>query len=359
MQFINSINHYRALAIIFVVASHAFDVSLVHTNTFFEKVIKNLVSGGTINFVFISGFLFYTIFYQRFEFKTFLKSKVKRILLPYLFLSIVPIILYLLLKPDYWNATFLNYTLANDSIAHYLISIIKYLISGGHMVAYWYIPFAMLLFLLSPLHIKFIKLKLNYQVIIIVVLLTIAMFIHRPYEKIRAYQAIHSLVYFTPIYLLGMLCAKYKDHIYKWLNNRDLYLLLLVLGLAIYQAYLGYTGNYHADFNEINGTIDLMLFQKLAMCLFFMVWLHRFEDYKHPFIDTLAKISFPIFFLHGYILNFLFVIHDSFIHYIKFPWLAYVFFTVLIVVSSVVLAKIIVKVFPKYSLMLIGYGTKK
>ncbi|WP_191963507.1 acyltransferase family protein [Pseudotamlana haliotis] len=359
MTFINSINHYRALAIVLIVSAHAFDISLVTIDTFFESVIKNLISGGTINFVFISGFLFYTVFYHRFDFKKFLNNKVKRLLLPYLFLSVVPIFLYLYAKPDFWEVSILNYDLTQGSVAHYFISIFKFLISGAHMVAYWYIPFAMLLFLFSPLHVKFIELKLNYQVFIVSGLLLIALFVHRPHEKIRAYQVIHSLFYFMPVYLLGILCAQQRNNIYKMLKNKELVLLGAVLGLAVFQSYLGYVGNYHYDIDKIDGSIDLILLQKIIMCFFFMVWLNRFEDRKHPWIDTLAKFSFPIFFLHAYVLNFLFVIHDHFKHYITSPWLAYLFFTFLLVAFSIVLAKITTRLFPKYAFMLIGYGSKK
>ena len=84
-MFINSINHFRAIAILIIVSGHTYHISDLKFDSFFENVIGNLITGGTINFVFISGFLFYSIFYNRFKYSQFIKSKIKRILLPYFF----------------------------------------------------------------------------------------------------------------------------------------------------------------------------------------------------------------------------------------------------------------------------------
>ena len=55
----------------------------------------------------------------------------------------------------------------NDNIIiKYGLQSLAYLVSGEHIVAYWYIPMILIMFLLSPLHILFIKLKFNQQVLI-------------------------------------------------------------------------------------------------------------------------------------------------------------------------------------------------
>ena len=149
--------------------------------------------------------------------------------------------------------------------------------SGSHLIAYWYIPFIILVFLMSPLHIKFIQLKLTNQILILIILGLVSLFIQRPFEKIKVFQAIHSLMYFTPVYLFGMICSKYKDDIYSIFKNKEVFLITIVVGLAILQVYLGYYGSYQHHLDELDGTIDLMFVQKIVMCLFFMVWLNRYE----------------------------------------------------------------------------------
>ena len=355
-MFINSINHYRAIAILFIVAGHTFEISDLKLNSFFENVIGNLINGGTINFVFISGFLFYSIFYKRFKYRHFLKSKMKRILLPYLFLSIVPIIIRLYLVPDFWSGV------NSDGVNfwEYILSSLKYLITGSHLIAYWYIPFVILLFLMSPLHIKFIQLKLTNQVLFLILLAVVSLFIHRPsFNRVLPFQAIHSLMYFTPVYLFGSLCSKYKDDIYRILKNKEMLLLAIVVGLAGSQTYLGYNGTYQHHLNEIDGVVDLMFIQKIVMCLFFMVWLNRHENYSNIYIDILAKISFPIYFLHGYVLYFIRSVIVFFNTTFDYPWVMFLIFVSVLVIICVLTAVLIEKVFPKYSIMLIGYGKKR
>ena len=354
-MFLNSINHFRAIAIVIIVAGHLYGVSGIKFDSFSQNVIGNLITGGTINFVFISGFLFHSVFYNRFKYSKFLKSKMKRVLVPYFFLSVIPILFSLYTVPDYWNR------IKSDDVIFgmYFISSLKFLISGSHLIAYWYIPFIILVFLMSPLHIKFIQLKFTNQILILILLGLVSLFIHRPFERIEVFQAIHSLVYFTPIYLFGIICSMHKDKIYKAAKNKELVLLLAAVLLAVIQAYLGQNGNYMQPLSNISGIVDLVLIQKTIMCLFFMVWLNRFENITNPYVNTVAKFSFPIFFLHPYFLSFSFRVKSHFNINFDYPWLMLIGFTLFFGIGSILVAKLIGGILPKYSVMLIGYGKKK
>ena len=92
-MFLNSFNHYRAVAIVFIVAGHSYDLAGVVVDTFIERFVANFLQGGAALFVFISGFLFYHIFYKRYTFRGFIKGKLINLLIPY---SILPITYYLL-----------------------------------------------------------------------------------------------------------------------------------------------------------------------------------------------------------------------------------------------------------------------
>jgi peptidoglycan/LPS O-acetylase OafA/YrhL len=59
---LNSFNHFRAIAITFIVAGHCFGLTGMAITSMMEKTIANLLLGGTSLFVFISGFLFHHIF---------------------------------------------------------------------------------------------------------------------------------------------------------------------------------------------------------------------------------------------------------------------------------------------------------
>lgn len=355
MKYLNSLNHYRAIAIIFIVAVHTRYVSDVQLDTVMGKLFYNAISGSTLNFSFISGFLFYIVLYKRYKYSNFLKARVDRFLKPYLFLSILPILVCLITIPTYWDNSNL---VANSGLPWYLVSTFKYLISGAHITAYWYIPFVLIMAVMSPLHVAFIKLKLKQQLIIFSVLLIIASFVQRPYTRTFVFQAIQAVVYFTPLYLMGMICAIHKNRIYALLKGKEIYLLTIVVLFVVLQTNMGHVGLYKNQFLTYNG-VDMLVFKMVFVCLFFMVWLHRFEHFKSRIIDNIANTSFAIYFLHVYVLKLIFVIKYHFnLSFEDYSVLVYAIIIALLVGVSMLIAITTNKLFPNHSFMLIGYGKK-
>ncbi len=349
-MFLNSINHFRAIAIIFIVAGHCFYTIDANINAFnlAERTFVNLIAGGTVLFVFISGFLFHHIFYKRYSFKKFVSSKLKKVLLPYTLLSIVPISLLVLRGDSYFD--FYDPQGAGF-ISRYIVPAVKYYITGGFLTAYWYIPFAMLLFLMSPLHVAFIKLRFNYQMMITLFLFVLSLFIHRPVDDIFILQA---LAYFMPVYLLGIMCSERKETIYDRLQGKEIYFLLGAIALAFFQAAIGEIGNYHKPFLAFQG-LDLMVFQKVALCFFFMVWLHRFENLNSKYINALASTSFAIYFTHGFLMLLIRSFRRVVGITVESPWLWYPFITIGMIVTCLVLALVMKKLLPNHSRYIIGY----
>ncbi|BAO74675.1 acyltransferase family protein [Winogradskyella sp. PG-2] len=358
MKYLNSLNHYRALAIIFIIAVHAQFVSDVKLDTFTSKFFFNAISGSTLNFSFISGFLFYLVLYKKYEYSNFFKARVNRFFKPYLFLSILPIFMGLMTMPFYWDNSGLIESNQLNKLFWNSISTFKYLISGAHITAYWYIPFVMIMAVLSPLHVKFIKLKLKQQLFIFSFLLIVASFVQRPYERTFLFQAFQSLIYFTPLYLMGIICAIHKDKIYELLKGKDVYLLLVVIFFIFLQTNLGDVGLYKTHFLVYNG-VDLLIFKMVFLCLFFMIWLHRFEHVKSKFINSLANTSFAIYFLHVYFLKFLMILKSYLdISFENYSLMLYIVVILLLISLSMLTAIGFNKLFPNHSYMLIGYGKK-
>ncbi len=348
-MFLNSINNFRAIAILFIVAGHCFYISNIQFGDIWGPIIYNLINGGTVFFVFISGFLFHHLFYSKYEFNSFLKSKFKRLFLPYTILSVAPIILCFKFKPNFWIEGSPTFT---AGILHdYATPALKYFLSGEHMVAYWYIPFALLLFLFSPAHIAFIKLNVKIQIGVLSLLFVISSLIHRPSEYLMVF---HSLLYFTPVYLFGILCSIHKEAIYLKLKGKDLILLTSALGFAALEVYFGNKGNYFKEFFVFNG-VDLMLIQKTLLCVFFMVWLHRYEHFSNKYVNIVATTSFTIFFLHGYFLWILNYTKSYFGIQFSYPWMAYLAISLFLLLISVWTSLIVKKLLPKYSRYIIGY----
>jgi surface polysaccharide O-acyltransferase-like enzyme len=344
---INSINHFRAIAIIFIIAGHSFDIVGMEFNTLFDVSIKNIITGGTSLFVFISGFLFHHIFCQKYHYKKFFVKKSKNVLVPYLILGFIPTILYVIMKKDIFDGYFLPS--GTGIINEYLVPALKYYMSGGFLIAYWYIPFIMVTFALSPLHMKYIKASLNLQLLLIFYFSIVSILVHRPVDNINVFQ---SALYFSPIYLIGITVSIHKEKVYEYLKGKEIYLISCVILIAVFQAYLGFEGNYHKQPFEYGG-IDLIYFQKIALCFFFIIWLNRFEEFTNKYIHSIAATSFTAFFIHPFILWFLYVLNFDFmlVNY----WSVYVLFVGAVSVVCIFIAKLTKKTFPNHSRYIIGY----
>lgn len=344
---INSFNHFRAVAILFIIAGHSFEVNGMQFDSILEVTIRNIVGGGTSLFVFISGFLFHQIFYKKYDYKKLMINKGKNVFIPYLILSLFPILWYVMKQTSHFEGYFLPS--GTGIISEYLIPTLKYYMSCRFLIAYWYIPFIMMTFALSPFHIKYIKINIKYQLLIILLLSVVAVLIHRPLYNINVFQ---SVIYFTPVYLIGITASIHKDKIYKYLKGKDLYLFLAVILLALYQSSLGIVGNYHKP-AFVYGGIDLIFFQKIIFCFFFMIWLNRFESYNNRVIHAVAATSFTAFFIHPFIISFLIKLDLNFMA--TNSWFIFLIFVGTLSMTCIFIAKITKQVIPKYSRYIIGY----
>lgn len=348
-MFVNSINHFRAVAIVIIVAGHVYGMKEQLGDNLLEAIFVNLTVGCTSLFVFISGFLFLVVFHKSYTFQKFMKSKAYNLLIPYSILSILPILFLFTKDVSTWNEFF---TPSGQGIVEeYIKPFSLYYLTGNFMVAYWYIPCIFIVFAMSPIHMMFLKLNNIAQIFTVIALLSLSMFIHRPVDNINI---IHSVIYFTPVYLFGMWCALHRERIYTFFDKKEIFLFIIAILLAVIQAMLGNVGNYHKEIFVYDG-IDIMLLQKITLCLFFMVWLHRFENIQNTVLDILAKTSFAIFFLHPYMIFLIAGLQPTVMAPIGFEavyYLALIIPVIAICIASALLAKRILQSSSRY---LIGY----
>jgi surface polysaccharide O-acyltransferase-like enzyme len=342
-MFLNSFNYFRAIAIIYIVSAHTYWVANWEKKPLlYERFISIMVANGTVLFVFISGFLFYHVFYAKFRYFDFVYKKFKNVFVPFLILSTLPILYYLYIQSgpiDYFFFDRNEYGIWYQYIKPALL----YYAFGYAQPPYWYMPFIMLTFLISPLHIKFIRMNTVAQSVILVVLLIISMLLHRPVNNLNPIQAVG---YFSSAYFWGIYCSIHKEKIYKLLKGKDLFLLIPILGLAIFQI---------LNFPKIHLYVkpafelsypDIIFLQKVFLCLFFMVFLHRFEGIYIKILDDIAKASFAIFFLHCFIIRFIEVVIESTKIDFDGNAIVWVIITTLIIYLSYLLALLIKKVLP-------------
>jgi hypothetical protein len=346
--YLNSFNHFRVIAILFIITGHSFNLVRIEFNNLFNDTIRNILSGGSNLFIFISGYLFHHVFYIKFQYNHFLAKKLKNLLIPYLILGFIPIMFFVFLKQDAFNGLF---TPTNTGIFYeYIIPTIKYYITGRFLTAYWYIPCLLVIFTMAPLHVKYINSPTRNQLLIILITSMLAVLGHRSVDSINIIQ---NVIYLTPLYLIGITASINSSLIYKNLTGGKEYILLLItITLAIFQAYLGFSGGYRKDFFEI-GIIDLMFFQKIFLSFFFMVWLVRFESVNNRFIHVIAATSFTAFFIHPFIIRILMNLDLTFLK--MNSWLFLIMVVLVILSICILVAKTIKKIIPKYSRFIIGY----
>ncbi|CAE6928207.1 Acyltransferase family [Vibrio sp. B1REV9] len=349
-MYLTSFSYFRAIAIIFIVAGHLYKAAGIQFDHFANILVQNLIAGGTSLFVFISGFLFFHVFCQHFNFKEFYKKKLKYVLIPYLILGFLPLLYHVLSFKEDWNGFF--YPQGDGIIQMYLIPALKYYATGRFMAAYWYIPFAITLFMMSPLHRRFAYIKASHQMLIILSLSVIAIFIHRPVDNLSMIQ---SLFYYTPVYLLGIFCSVHYERCIHLLKGYEVPLLLVVISLAITQTVYGHIGNYHKEAFNFAG-IDLVYVQKIALCLFFMIYLKRYDHKTNKVIELIASTSFSIYFLHIYFAWSIGILNNKVnLGVDNGSWITYLTLLVSITGICIAIACLTKKLIPKYSRYIIGY----
>lgn len=117
--------------------------------------------------------MFHYVFYEQFDYNRFVAKKIRNVLVPYLMLSLAGIALYLVAaRPLPFADTLLPGGVS--SLFDYLGLLSVYLWTGRVATAYWYIPFILVVFLLSPVFIRYIRLSLQSRLAILLSLLAVS-----------------------------------------------------------------------------------------------------------------------------------------------------------------------------------------
>ncbi|MCP5141527.1 MAG: acyltransferase [Chromatiales bacterium] len=351
-MYLNSFNHFRALAIVVIVAGHTIWTVDWRFDSLTQRFLIDLVSGGSTLFVFISGFLYHHIFYRRgTPYARFLRDKARNVLTPYLVLTVPTLAIYYALPG--WAPRLAIFADPEGGFwGRYLWPLLADLATGRATHAYWYIPFVMALFVLTPLFDRAIRASSALRWALFGIGTVVAMLIHRPIENLNL---LHSLVYFAPVYLFGILCSIHHDAILRRFAGWRVYgLLALVIAFALGHAIWRpeVLGNFHKPAFQWGG-IDLMLPQTLLLNVFFMVWLARFENRDWPLVHRLASASFSIYFLHALLLVFASpLVHAARIGWPVLDWLST---TAITVAASFAIAWFVQRTWPTASRRLIGW----
>ena len=286
-------DNFRAIAIVLIVAGHSYGPWVI--DTLAEKFVASFITGGTALFVLISGFFFHNSFYKTFAWWTFLRAKLINVGIPYLVLTGAYCVVVGWLSPERVPSTGALPWLAGGT-ADFIRLFALYAYTGSASPAYWYVPFILLVFVASPLFIRFIELKLPVQLAVLGASLLMSAIVHRPLDNNNPF---HSVLYFSSVYLLGILTSAYRMHVFAFLQRYAPGIALLLAVVALVK--VGVDGHHDnlqkAEIFAFRG-IDIFLVQKCLQAGLILGLLTRFADRRIPVLRYVAERSFAIFFIH-------------------------------------------------------------
>ncbi|MBN4055138.1 acyltransferase family protein [bacterium AH-315-K03] len=177
-MYLNSINIFRAIAILTIVINHSFyNGGAIEGDSLLVNIIASFTVGSSSFFIFISGFMLHHIIYKKYSYTEFIARKFKFVFLPYLLMSSIPIVINILTRNSHYDGFFLS--TQNGFWYEFVSPFLTYLWMGLVNPIYWFIPFILVMYSLYPLHVIYIKQNTVIQLIIFFSLLALSMLIHR------------------------------------------------------------------------------------------------------------------------------------------------------------------------------------
>lgn len=268
-SFLPEIVLLRAYTIITIVTIHFLDLTRflknVSNNTDISYNFSILLSracilftrGNSSIFVFISGFLFYYVFYKKgFNYRVFFINKLKNCFIPYLITALFFCIIQGFITPVLLNSISFRF--------HDFISFWQQTFYYG---ALWYIPFIMLVFFLSPMFIVFIETNNKTQILFLIIFSLISFLAGRGID----YNPARSLIYFCSFYLWGIYISINYDY---FLSLRKIFWLGIGILFSVLTIFM-LSRNYLSEQRYIvsYGYISKLLYTLLL--LRFLIYTHK------------------------------------------------------------------------------------
>jgi len=279
-MYLNYINNFRGLAILFVISIHVLAIFSSYLAPSTYAFIRNLIGNGTVLFVFIAGLLFQHLS-GKYNFRRYITSKIKYVLLPYLLISI-PAIIYV----TQFSAPRLEY------IADYpmVIQVLLYLITGSHLLPLWFMPMIVIYYLISPLLIKLDRTKYFYHFLPLFIVLSILA------DK-NVDNILVSFIHYLSVYIFGMYFSNNKQELLQFIGKRIVLFWAVFIVLVILGTVNEITG---FQYSPLGTNLFLIYLNKMVLTCILMYVLYKHDEVLGKKFNLLASYSFGIYFIHEF-----------------------------------------------------------
>jgi hypothetical protein len=170
-------------------------------------------------FMALSGYLFIYSGGIKSNFSYFIKGKILRLLLPYVFISSIAFVPKVLLSKFAMRPV----DLSLSAFIHNLISP-----ADNVIIFFWFLPTLFLIFVLSPILVKCIQ-NTSYTIVVSLILLALNYF--NPFENIR-FLNITGVSYYLVYFWIGCLLAYYKNNTETFFKNEYTFIISFLLLLT-------------------------------------------------------------------------------------------------------------------------------
>ncbi|MCV6636880.1 acyltransferase [Candidatus Albibeggiatoa sp. nov. NOAA] len=335
-MYLNYINNFRGLAIVFIVAIHALSSTVLvwNNNEVTFQFLYVFLNNSSSYFVFLAGFLFQHLSYK-FKFQKYALTKLKYIILPYILMSIPAILEELFVSTDGY---FHDYPLYQQVFLYY--------ITGIHMAHFWFIPMIALFYVCAPLLVWLDRHQPRFYWVLPILLLVS---IYIPREMTPLHNPVQSFAHFLSIYIFGMYLSHYKQDIIPCLKRYWIGILIGFTSLYLGEMYLR-TQLHWFVLADVIQVLKPVVGAPLIAILFY-----KFDDFLKKSFNFLAEPSFGIYFSHNYFIVFCEIVVRKLSWQIEGNIFTWPLLVVLIVAMSYIFLWVVKRIFGRHSRMLVGY----
>jgi surface polysaccharide O-acyltransferase-like enzyme len=204
-------------------------------------------------------------------------AKLKNVVAPYAFISV-----FLIFAEDFTGVK------ANIPWFQYFYKIPEQLIKGTASFQFWYIPFIVLVFAMSPIFLRLKERDFIRWAPLIFLLPVLG-------TRTQVYITLGQLVYFLPVYLWGVFVSIRYEVFIREVKRYLVALILLALITSVVLLFVDHDFQYFGMFSPRESLVYL---QKMSITFLILYVSRDIKNNKYWVLDVIAKISFALYFLH-------------------------------------------------------------